>query len=79
MMLLDAHASQYIEALGCLERILDEEPNNPIAIGERAFCLTQLNRYDEALQAYQTALDSFNISLHRNYDLQDRKPSQTLE
>ena len=47
---------KYIEALGCFERIIAADPNNYIAIGQRALCLTQVNRYDEALQAYQEAL-----------------------
>ncbi|MDP3560758.1 MAG: sulfotransferase [Legionellaceae bacterium] len=63
---------KYVEALGCFEHILDEEPSNYMAIGQRALCLTQLNRYDEALQAYQKALAYSNeqdVWIHYNYSL----------
>jgi tetratricopeptide (TPR) repeat protein len=63
---------KYIEALDCFERIIAEEPNNYIAIGQRALCLTQVNRYDEALQAYQKALAYSNEQdawIHYNYSL----------
>ena len=63
---------KYSEALGCFERIITEEPNNYIAIGQRALCLTQVNRYDEALQAYQKALAYSNNQdawIHYNYSL----------
>ena len=63
---------KYIEALDCFERIIAEEPNNYIAIGQRALCLTQINRYDEALQAYQDALtysDNQDVWVHYNYSL----------
>ena len=42
----------YIEALSCFVR----EPGNHPNLGQRALCLTQLNRYDEAMQIYQQAL-----------------------
>jgi tetratricopeptide (TPR) repeat protein len=60
--LLTVHAQalyqmgSYGEALESFECILAEEPNNYIAMGQRALCLTQVNRYDEALQEYQQAL-----------------------
>lgn len=62
----------YIEALGWFERVIAAEPNNYIAIGQRALCLTQVNRYDEALQAYQKALAYSNEQdpwIHYNYSL----------
>lgn len=43
---------QYEEALHFFEQIIAEKPNNYIAIGQRALCLTQLNRFDEASEAY---------------------------
>ncbi len=49
-------AGKYIEALGYFERIIAEEPAHYMAIGQRALCLTQVNRHEEALQAYQQAL-----------------------
>ncbi|MDP1603979.1 MAG: sulfotransferase [Legionella sp.] len=63
---------KYIEALDCFERIIAEEPNNYIAIGQRALCLTKVNRYDEALQAYQKALAYSHEQdpwIHYNYSL----------
>lgn len=42
----------YTDALACFVA----DPNNPTALGQRALCLTQLNRYDEAMQTYQQAL-----------------------
>lgn len=62
----------YIEALDCFERVIAEEPRNYIAIGQRALCLTQVNRYEEARQAYQEALAYSNNQdawLHFNYSL----------
>ncbi len=47
---------EYTEALSCFERIIAAEPNNYIALGQRALCLTQVNRHAEALQVYQEAL-----------------------
>jgi len=47
---------EYNKALDCFERVITKEPNNPTALGQRALCLTQVNRYDEALEAYQHAL-----------------------
>ena len=46
----------FTEALTCFERIITEEPDNYIDIGHHALCLTQFNRYDEALLTYQKAL-----------------------
>ncbi|TAL61099.1 MAG: tetratricopeptide repeat protein, partial [Legionella sp.] len=63
---------KYHEALECFERILAEEPNNYTAMGQRALCLTQVNRYDEALQAYQNALVCCNnqdVWIQYNYSL----------
>ena len=63
---------KYIEALDCFDRIIAHEPNNYIAIGQRALCLTQVSRYDEALQAYQDALAYSHHQdawVHYNYSL----------
>lgn len=47
---------EYIKALDCFERVIAEQPRNYIALGQRALCLTQVNRYAEALNMYQQAL-----------------------
>lgn len=47
---------KYVEALACFERLIIENPNDFVAIGQRALCLTQINQYDEAQSAYQQAL-----------------------
>ena len=47
---------EYNKALYCFESIIAEEPSNYIALCQRALCLTQVNRYDEALEVYQQAL-----------------------
>jgi tetratricopeptide (TPR) repeat protein len=63
---------KYVEALNCFERILAEQPNNYITMGQRALCLTQMNRYDEALVGYEQALACSNYQdawLHYNYSL----------
>lgn len=62
----------YADALDCFEHIIAEEPNNYIAIGQRALCLTHLNRHDEAVQAYEQALAySYHqdVWIHYNYSL----------
>ena len=51
---------EYIKALECFENVIAEQPNNYIALGQRALCLTQVNRYDEALETYQQALTASN-------------------
>ncbi|MDP3558860.1 MAG: tetratricopeptide repeat protein, partial [Legionellaceae bacterium] len=63
---------KYVEAIHCFERIIAEEPHNYITIGQRALCLTQVNRYDEALQSYQEALAYDNNQdawIYYNYSL----------
>lgn len=47
---------EYHQALDCFERVIAAEPNNYVALGQRALCLTQVNRYKEALADYQQAL-----------------------
>ena len=63
---------EYTEALACFEKVIAEEPSNYIALGQRALCLTQVNRYDEALEAYQQALAYSNyqdVWVYYNYSL----------
>lgn len=42
----------YTDALGCFFA----ESDNPHTLGQRALCLTQLSRYEEAMEVYQQAL-----------------------
>ena len=63
---------EYIKALECFERVIAEQPSNYIALGQRALCLTQVNRYDEALEVYQQALKYSNHQdawVYYNYSL----------
>lgn len=63
---------EYIKALDCFEKVIAEEPCNYIALGQRALCLTQVNRYDEALAIYQQALAYSNNQdawVYYNYSL----------
>lgn len=63
---------EYIKALECFESVIAEQPNNYIALGQRALCLTQVNRYDEALEGYQQALKYSNhqdARVYYNYSL----------
>ena len=63
---------EYIKALECFESVIALQPSNYIALGQRALCLTQVNRYDEALEAYQQALTYSNHQhtfIYYNYSL----------
>lgn len=63
---------RYLEALDCFECILAEDPKNCIAMGQRALCLTQVNRYEEALVGYQQAVEcskNKDAWLYYNYSL----------
>ena len=63
---------EYIKALECFESVIAAQPNNYIALGQRALCLTQVNRYDEALEGYQQALKYSNHQdawVYYNYSL----------
>lgn len=63
---------KFCEALGYFEHVIAEEPENYIAITQRALCLTKINRYEEALQAYQDALTYSHHQdpwVHYNYSL----------
>ena len=62
----------YSKALECFEYVIAEQPSNYIALGQRALCLTQVNRYDEALEVYQRALQYSNYKdalVYYNYSL----------
>lgn len=62
----------YVKALDCFERVITEEPNNYVALGQRALCLTQVNRYDEAFEVYQQALacsSDHDAWVYYNYSL----------
>lgn len=48
---------EYLQALDCYERIIAAELNNDIILSRHAFCLTQANRYDEAIKGYQQACE----------------------
>lgn len=48
---------EYSQALECFDQVLIQRPKQHSVLGQRALCLTQLNRHDEALQNYQQALD----------------------
>lgn len=58
---------KYTEALACFVA----DPGNAAILGQRALCLTQLNRYDEAMQFYQEALtlSPTDPVIHFNYAL----------
>lgn len=63
---------EYSKALEYFERVIVEEPNNYVALNQRALCLTQVNRYDEASAAYQQALAYSNYQdpwVYYNYSL----------
>lgn len=63
---------EYIKALDCFEQVVAEEPCNYVALGQLALCLTQVNRYDEALESYQRALTYSNHQdawVYYNYSL----------
>ena len=63
---------EYIEALECFEIVIAEQPRNYIALAQRALCLTQVNRYDEALEVYQQAVKYSNYQdawVYYNYSL----------
>lgn len=62
----------YIKALECFEQVLTAEPKNYIVLCQYALCLTQVNRYDEALDMYQRALAYSNHQdawVYYNYSL----------
>ena len=48
------------KALDCIESVIAKQPDNYKAHNQRALCLTQVNRHDEALAAYQQALKYSN-------------------
>jgi tetratricopeptide (TPR) repeat protein len=50
----------YAQALHYFEQVLAVTPQDYTALTQRALCLTQVNRYDEALSAYQQALQLSN-------------------
>jgi tetratricopeptide (TPR) repeat protein len=63
---------EYIKALECFESVIAEQPSNYIALTQLALCLTQVNRYDEALEMYQQALKYSNHQdawVYYNYSL----------
>jgi tetratricopeptide (TPR) repeat protein len=63
---------KYQAALNCFERILLAEPQNYVTMAQLALCLTQVNRYDEALELYQQALHNVaqqDAWLSYNYSL----------
>lgn len=55
----------YADALACFVA----DPNDPATLSQRALCLTQLNRFDEAMQTYQQALalSPHNHVIRSNY------------
>ena len=64
--------ADYTKALDYFERVIAEEPSNYIALCQRALCLTQVHRYDEALEIYQQALAYSNNQdawIYYNYSL----------
>lgn len=62
----------YHQSLSCFEQLLTETPDDYAALTQRALCLTQVNRYDEALVLYQHALrlsNNQNAWVGYNYSL----------
>jgi tetratricopeptide (TPR) repeat protein len=63
---------KYVDALSYFERIIAAEPNNYIALNQRALCLTEVNRHEEALQVYEEAIhlsENRDPWVHYNYSL----------
>src|SRR5882757_5904253 len=49
---------RYTEALGCFARVAAADPLHAFALAQAAHCLNKLERYDEAIDAYECALQS---------------------
>jgi len=47
---------QYAEALSYFEKVTAVDPLRAFALAQAAFCLNQLERYDETIDAYERAL-----------------------
>lgn len=63
---------EYLKALDCFEHVIAIDPSNYIALCQRALCLTQVNRYNEAYEIYQQALAYSNHQdawVYYNYSL----------
>ena len=59
---------KFFEAIEYFDKILEVEPNDSIALGNKGAALTQLNKYEEALLIYDNALqiDPANINILNN-------------
>ena len=59
---------KFVEAIEYFDKILEVEPNDSIALGNKGAALTQLNKYEEALLIYDNALqiDPANINILNN-------------
>ena len=59
---------KFFEAIEYFDKILEIEPNDSIALGNKGAALTQLNKYEEALLIYDNALqiDPANINILNN-------------
>jgi len=60
-------SGEYGKALDCFEKVIAEEPSNYIALSQRALCLTQVNRYDEAHEMWIGSINAhfiITIPLH---------------
>jgi tetratricopeptide (TPR) repeat protein len=47
---------RYAEALEILHKVIAAQPSRALAFVQAGFCLTKLNRYEEALKSCQRAL-----------------------
>ncbi|MBI2006346.1 MAG: tetratricopeptide repeat protein [Nitrosopumilales archaeon] len=59
---------KFVEAIEYFDKILEVEPTDSIALGNKGAALTQLNKYEEALLIYNIALqiDPTNINILNN-------------
>ena len=48
---------KYEEALGCFEKILVSNPNDPDIWNKKGVALRSLGRYDEAVESFNKALE----------------------
>ncbi|MBI1829708.1 MAG: tetratricopeptide repeat protein [Thaumarchaeota archaeon] len=49
--------AKYEEALGCFEKILVSNPNDPDILNKKGVALRSLGRYDEAIESFNKALE----------------------
>src|SRR5574341_595145 len=59
---------KFFEAIEYFDKILEINPTDSIALGNKGAALTQLNKYEEAILIYDNALqiDSANINILNN-------------